>query len=252
MKSLKQRRAFAPHIARYRSSLVLSALGVGVGAAAWVLQAPVLGGVFGLWAARRAWTQFKDGTRRHHGFIVEAEHLERLKAACQARGWRVDTDVWIDGVGNLDAVVSADFGRFIVEIKSYGGLRELDDESIVRCNKLRTSAAREVEQVNKQGYGFSQLYNVPGKLVTKILWCPNAPFESVRQTKEGVVLANGPVGGSAGAGNKLIDFIAQASRAHEVAFMAAPMFPEEVGRYGQRRPEVQLSALDTVRARVLA
>jgi hypothetical protein len=249
MKSLKQRRGFAPHIARYRSSLLLSALGVGVGAAAWVLQAPVLGGLFGLWAARRAWTQFKDGARRHHGFIVEAEHLERLKAACRARGWRVDTDVWIDGVGNIDAVVSADFGRFIVEIKSYGGLRELDDESIVRCNKMRASAAREVEQVNKQAYGFSKLYNVPGKLVTKVLWCPNAPFESVRETKEGVVLVNGAVDGGAG---KFLDFIEQHSRAQREAFMAAPVFPEEVGRYGMRRLDPKLAAIDTVRARVLA
>ncbi|MFG6488285.1 hypothetical protein ACG04R_16480 [Roseateles sp. BYS78W] len=249
MKSLKQRQTFAPHITRYRSSLVLSALGIGVGVTAWVLQAPALGGLFGLWAARRAWTQFKDGARRHQGFIVEAEHLEHLKTACQARGWRVDTDVWIDGIGNLDAVVSAEYGRVIIEIKSYGGLRELEDGSIVRCNKLRSSAAREVQQVHNQAFGYCGLLNVPAKLVTKVLWCPSAPFESVKETREGVVLANGPVNG---AGAKLMGFIERVSRVQTDAFAAAPLFPEEAGMYGQRRPEVRLGALDTVRARVLA
>lgn len=239
-----KRKVFAPHISRYRSSILLSALGVGVGIAAWVLQVPAVGGLVGLLAARRAWTMFKDGTKRHHGFAVEAEHVAKLREACDAKGWRVDTDVWVDGVGNLDAVVCADLSRVVVEIKSYGGLREVDG-AVVRCNKFKTSASKEVDQVNNQASGFSQLYNVPRSLVTRVLWCPNAPFESVKRTEDGLVLANG-------AGQKLMDLIAEVAWLQRDEFMGKPVFADEVGKYGQRRPEAKMAALDTVRARVLA
>jgi hypothetical protein len=244
MKPTTKRKGFAPHITRYRNSVLVSALGVGVGVAAWVLQVPAVGGLAGLWAACRAWTMFKDGTKRHHGFMVEAEHVAKLREACAAKGWKVDTDVWVDGVGNLDAVVCADLSRVVIEVKSHGGLREVDG-SVVRCNKLKTSASREVDQVNNQALDFSQLYNVPRSLVTRVLWCPNAPFESVKQTNDGLVLANG-------AGQKLIDFIAEVAWLQREEFMGKPLFPDEVGRFGQRRPEVKMGALDTVRARVLA
>lgn len=240
---------FTPHLGWYRSSIIASSIGVAVGVAAWVLQAPVVGGIFGLWMARRAWTKYQDGVRRQRGLEVEAQHIEHLRSACAARGWTVTTDVWIDGVGNIDAVVAADFVHFIIEIKSYGGLKELANESIVRCNRLQTSAAKEVKQVHDQAFGLAGLYSIPRNLVTKILWCPGAKFDSVRETREGVTLANGPVKGS---GSKLIEYIAQVSESKIQAFMEAAQTPTEPGKLVPRVRNEHTTALETLRTRVVA
>jgi hypothetical protein len=240
---MKPLKVFAPHIDKYRSSLLVSVAGLSAGIAGWVFQMPVLSGVVGLAAAYQAWRLFKDGTKRHHGVDVEAAHLDKLRVLTDARGWKLDTEVWVDGVGNLDAVVDTGYSQFIVELKSYLGLKELPSGAIVRCNKAQTSAAKEVKQVQDQVFGYWGISGRQRSMMTPVLWCPDARHGTAKSTLEGVVLVN------AGA-EKLVEFMAGVSRAQEDDFMKKPLFPEEAGLVGARRPQARLGAMETVFARV--
>jgi hypothetical protein len=233
---MKPRTPFSPHLDRYHASLVMSSMGVAVGAAAWVLQVPVIAGGIGLIAAYQAWKQYKDGTVRQHGVDVEALHVAELAAECQARGWQLDTDVWMDGIGNLDAVVIVGIARFVVEIKSYWGLRELSDGSVVRCDKLHQSAAKEVDQVQRQVSGYAYAFNF--KKPEAILWCPSAPQGTAKTTGAGVGLVNGTV-------KLLCGHIARVATSLNDDFMARPASVEHIVI---ARPR-QLTALETIRTR---
>jgi hypothetical protein len=188
---MKPTKTFVPHIDQYRSSFALSSAGVAAGTAAWVFGAPVIAGVVGLVAAGFALRTYKDGTKRQRGLDVEAQHVAALAKVCGENGWALEKDVWLDGIGNMDAVVTARAVRLAVEIKSYFGLREEVDGSIVRCTKACTPADKEVRQVKNQAAAYAARFDV--RMPEVALWCPESMHGTARVARCGVTLVNGGV-----------------------------------------------------------
>ena len=182
---------FRPDLLCYRDAAIVAGAGViGMGAGVWTGFVKT-GVVLFAGAGLLAYQWFREGQRRGRGFAVEDEVIAGLKAQCDERGWELRQDMWFDGVGNLDAVITTDSMVCILEVKSYGGLT-VRDGSVVRTNRAATPAAKELLQAQTQGKRVKAYLRGSAKPVLPILWCPKSRREA-GVVHQGVLLANGAV-----------------------------------------------------------
>lgn len=183
--------AFRPDLLCYRDAGIAGAAGafaLGVGSR-FGYGGFFIGAALAASAGAVAWKWFQEGKRRGRGFVVEDATLKSLKVECDARGWVLKTDMWFDGVGNLDAVIVMSSMTCILEIKSHGGLR-VHGNRVVRCNRTATPADKELNQAQRQALKVRGSMKVAA--VMPVLWCPMAPREA-GVVHDGVLLANGSV-----------------------------------------------------------
>jgi hypothetical protein len=183
---------FRPDLLCYRDAVIVAGAGViGMGAGAWTGFVKT-GGVVLVGAGLLAYRWFREGQRRGRGFVVEDEVLVGLQAQCTARGWKLQKDLWFDGVGNLDAVITTGSMVCILEIKSYAGLT-VRGGSVVRTNRDATPADKELRQAQSQATRVKAYLKSSTKPVLPILWCPESRKEA-GVVHQGVLLANGAIG----------------------------------------------------------
>ena len=174
--------AFELHKERYSAAAVTTSAGVMVGAAAVFAHLQLLAVAVLVGSALLSWRQYSQGRVRERGFEVEKKAVQQLRNECEARGWRLWTDLHFKGVGNLDAVVETASIRVVCEIKSYQGLLAAGNLA-VRANKARTPAHHDVQQVLRQ------VESIGGGV--PLLWCPKSNLGLIQQAGR-VVLVSGP------------------------------------------------------------
>ena len=191
---------FRPDLLCYRDAAIVAGAGVmGMGAGAWTGFVKT-GGVVLLGAGFLAWKWFREGQGRGRGFAVEDEVTAGLQVQCDARGWKLQKDLWFDGVGNLDAVITTGSMVCILEVKSYGGLT-VRDGRVVRTNRDSTPADKELRQAQTQAKRVKAYLKTGTKPVLPVLWCPKSRREA-GLVHQGVLLANGSL-------DLMVDIIAE-------------------------------------------
>lgn len=198
MKTMKKRVApwtpsatFRPDLLCYRDAAIAAGAGViamGAGAATGFTKT---GAVLLVGAGLLAYSWFREGQRRGRGFVVEDETFAGLQTECDARGWKLQKDMWFDGIGNLDAVVTTRSMVLVLEIKSYSGLT-VRGASVVRMNRDATPADKELRQAQSQAARVKGYFKNSTMPVMPVLWCPKARREA-GLVHQGVLLANGSV-----------------------------------------------------------
>jgi hypothetical protein len=182
---------FRPDLLCYRDAAIMAGAGVvSLGAGAWTGFVKT-GAVLLVGAGVLAYRWYREGQRRGRGFVVEDDVVAGLQVACDARGWKLQRDMWFDGLGNLDAVITTDSMVCILEIKSYGGLT-IRSGRVVRTNRDATPADNELRQAQSQASRVKALMKSSTKPVRPILWCPKSRKEA-GVVHAGVLLANGAV-----------------------------------------------------------
>ncbi|MCK9687269.1 NERD domain-containing protein [Scleromatobacter humisilvae] len=183
--------AFRPDLLCYRDAAIMAGAGVvTMSAGAWTGFVKT-GAVLLVGAGVLAYRWYREGQRRGRGFVVEDEVVAGLQTQCDARGWKLQRDMWFDGLGNLDAVITTDSMVCILEIKSYGGLT-IRSGRVVRTNRDATPADKELRQAQSQASRVKALMKSSTRPVLPILWCPKSRKEA-GVVHAGVLLANGAV-----------------------------------------------------------
>lgn len=139
----------------------------------------LVGGLF-LWLG---WRLLRSGLKRMHGITVEKKAIKALKALLKGR-CRIETDVIIDGVGNIDVLISDFAGlnqRWVVEIKSWHGLRVTGNKRLVKMNGTAPYGSP-IDQVLRQ-------VDMIGH-AKPLLWMPNA-VKASSFVYHGVTVVNG-------------------------------------------------------------
>lgn len=124
---------------------------------------------------------------RDHGQIIERKAIKTLSKLSD--GWSVDANIVLDGLGDLDALVTHDDGRRIaIEIKSY-------KSALLK----RSMFGRSEELVRGNGRRFEKdpcaqvLKAANAVCATPLLWLPAAEHAKTFHLRNGVVVVLGNI-----------------------------------------------------------
>lgn len=114
-----------------------------------------------------------DASKRRYGEYVERRSIKRfLKQA--PTGWICETNVRLDGLGDVDLLVDIDSIRFVVEIKSQGSVRYVNP--VAGREKILRRSGRKLQKDP-----ISQVMSVAKRTgAVPVLWFPNAQPLSTR------------------------------------------------------------------------
>lgn len=122
----------------------------------------------------------QDYGRRAHGKAVEDLALRRLVLEGERRGWQVQCNLPSPNGGDVDALVTARGRCYVVEVKSWHGLRPSRD-GVVKLNGSPVS-----------GDPLRQcLRNAAPHSATPVLWMPTASRRAGWFTSQGVAVVHG-------------------------------------------------------------
>lgn len=173
---------FTPWVADNRLGYVLIAnaiIGVFFAKAQGHLAWGILAGIVLILAG---WRFLQIAGCRSFGIQLEKQAMKDLSLHLDGQVWAMDADVDAGRVGNIDILVThrESSRKYVVEIKSFGGLVGQDDK-LVKANG-QPIVKDIVSQVNGQRstVGATEV----------ILWCPKSRLGSVT-THRGIFLVNG-------------------------------------------------------------
>lgn len=146
------------------------------------LSHDLIAAVIGFFPLRSSFNAWKQGKNRQFGIQVENQAIEKLRQSLPT-DWEIERNLSAGSIGDIDLVVTLpDRKRYVVEIKSWGGLRQNWTGWLVKMSGagLHKNVVRQVwQQCNAVGSR------------RPVIWMPLAKNQTYFNHRKGIMVVNG-------------------------------------------------------------